>query len=230
MVADEEAKAVRAVAETAGKAIDAGREFGGFISMYIRGTLEQGLGIFEDKLRYMRWERQQRLMQRAQDFLNEIGLQTPTRPVPMKIAIPIFQGASLEENDKLQDRWAKLLVNAADEKSGINVTRLYISALEHLNPYEAKLLDKIYSVPEGKIPKGMWTKKLPEEIIYEAPEGEEMKPHEELELALANLDQLGLITGHMTWGGTQILACVSHTVLGRSFINACKLRTERLAT
>ena len=76
----------------------------------------------------------------------------------------------------------------------------------------------------------MWTKKLPEEIIYEAPEGEDMKPNEKLEFALASLDQLGLITGHMTWDGAQMFACVSQTVLGRSFVNACKLRSEEHAT
>lgn len=240
MLSDEEAKAAKAVAETAGKAVDGAREFGGFISKYIKESLEQGVGIFADKLRYMRWERQHRLMQRADYFLKELGIEAPTRPVAMKIAIPLFQGASLEEDNELQDRWAKLLVNAADEKSGVNVARIYITILEHLSPYEALLLDKIYSVPKEQIPDGMWTMKLPNEIIYEAPEGEGMKQHEiiyqapeaheELEIALANLDQLGLITGYMTWDRTQMLRCISQTVLGHSFVNACKLRSEKEAT
>ena len=230
MVSEEEAKATRTVAETAGKAIDASREFGSFISKYTGGSLEQGLGIFEDKLRYMRWERQVRLMQRAQDFLSEIGIDGPTRQVPMKIAIPLFQGASLEEDDELQDRWATLLVNAADERSEVNVARIYISILEHLSAYEALLLDRIYSVPEKKIPQGIWTKKLPHEIIYKEPEGEDMKPHKELELALATLDQLRLITGNLTWSGMQLFERINQTVLGRSFVNACKLRSEKKAT
>ena len=52
----ESAKAVQEVAITAGKAIDVTQKFGGFISQYIAGTLEQSMGIFEDKLKYMRWE------------------------------------------------------------------------------------------------------------------------------------------------------------------------------
>src|SRR2546422_2456255 len=113
MHSDEDSKAVRAVAEATGKVVDAAREFGGFIGKYIGGPLEQGVGIFEDKLRYMRWERQQRLMAQAGKYLAANGMSAPTRKIPMKVAIPLLQGASIEDDDDFQDRWAKLLVNAA---------------------------------------------------------------------------------------------------------------------
>ncbi len=143
MVLDEEAKATQEIAKVAGKITDAARETGGFIARYIGGSLEQGIGIFEDKLKYMRWERQVRLMQRADEFLRERGLEGPTRLVPMKIAIPLLQAASLEEDDDLQDIWARLLVNAADAGSGVEVKRAYISILEDFDPLEAKILQKI---------------------------------------------------------------------------------------
>lgn len=225
----ETAKATQEVAKTTGKAIGAAEKLGKFVSKYIAGPLEQGMGIVHDKLIYMRWERQQRYMVKAQEFLKELGLEEPSRPVPMQLAIPMLQGASLEESDEIQDRWAKLLVNAADAESGVTVTRNYITILEHLTPYEAKILDKIYSVPEEQVLKGVWTTNLPDELIFEAPEGVDMKPHRELELALANLNQLGVIDAHQSWGGTQMMACVSQTVLGRSFINACRLRNETKA-
>ncbi len=46
---EEESKAVQEVAKTTGKAIDAAREAGGFIARFIVGSLEQGMGIFEDR-------------------------------------------------------------------------------------------------------------------------------------------------------------------------------------
>ena len=101
----ETAKAIQEVAKTTNSAIDAGRQFGGFVARYIAGPLEEGLGIFHDKLKYMRWERQVRLMQRSEKFLREVGLLCLTRPVQLKIAIPQIQAASLEEDDELQDRW-----------------------------------------------------------------------------------------------------------------------------
>src|ERR1035437_6608574 len=144
---EEEAKAVQEVAKSTGKAIDAAREAGGFIAKFVSGPLEQGIGIFEDRLRYMRWERQIRLMQRAQEFLRLVGLAAPTRPVPLKLLIPIMQGASLEEDDDLQDRWAALLVNAANASYPGEVRRSYATILEQLTPLDAKILDVLYSVP-----------------------------------------------------------------------------------
>lgn len=64
----ETAKATQEVAKTTSKALVTAEKLGGFISKYIGGPLEQAVGIFEDKLKYIRWERQQRLFKRAQEF------------------------------------------------------------------------------------------------------------------------------------------------------------------
>lgn len=144
---NEEAKAAEAIAKATGKAIDAARDAGGFIAKYIAGPLEQGMGIFEDRLRYMRWERHVRLIRRAEDYLRQAGLTSPTRPLPLKLAIPLLQGATLEDDDSLQDRWAQLLVNAANADSGLTVDRSFVNILEQLSPIEGQILDTIYALP-----------------------------------------------------------------------------------
>ena len=143
----EESKAIQEVAKASGKAVDAAREAGGFIAKFIAGPMEQGVGIFEDRLKYMRWERQVRLMARAEEFMRLSGLKAPTRPVPMKIAIPIMQGATLEEDDSLQDCWAALLVNAGNASFLAEIRRSYASILEQLTPLDARILDVLYSLP-----------------------------------------------------------------------------------
>ena len=65
------------------------------------------MGLFEDRLMYARWERQMRLMSRAEEFLKKSGLFAPTRAVPLKLAVPLLQAVILEDNDELQDRWAE---------------------------------------------------------------------------------------------------------------------------
>ena len=75
---EETAKAAQEIAKTASKAIEAGEKLGEFISKYIGGPIEQGMGIFEDKLKYMRWERQVRFMQCATELLKSLGLSKPT--------------------------------------------------------------------------------------------------------------------------------------------------------
>ena len=136
---NDESKAVEEVAKATGKAIDATREFGGFIAKYAGHSLEQAMGLVEDKFRYMRWERQVRLVERAAAFLKERGLPAPSRTVPLQVMIPLIQAGSIEEDDWMQDRWAALLVNAADASIDTEVRRAFVSILEGLSAFEAHL-------------------------------------------------------------------------------------------
>lgn len=218
---------VKEVAITTGKVIDASRVFGGFIAEFIRGSLEQGMGIFEDKLRYMRWERQMRLMQKAKAFMGAIGMTHPTKELPMKFAIPLFSSASLEDDDYLQDRWASLLVNAANADSGIDQKRAYIDILESIEPLEAKILEKIYSLPFTDIQhNGVFTHALPDAISIGDEESMEkdIQPNYEVAKALGNLARLGCIRFKTTWGGGEVYSWVTPTILGDAFVRACTLK------
>lgn len=217
----DESKAIEEVAKTTGKAIDASRELGGFLSKYVGGSLEHAMGIVEDKLKYLRWERQIRLTERANTLLAERGLAQPSRKVPLQVAIPLIQAASLEEDDWLQDQWAALLVNAADAASHVEVRRAFISILEDLTPLDALLLKKIYSltgVPD--VEADIWTTHLPDYITEQKPDKENLRPPSHVEISLGNLARLGLITTAMAWGGFAIFSCVHRTVLGREFLGA----------
>jgi Abortive infection alpha len=216
-------KTVREVAETAGKAIDAAREAGGFIAKFIGGPLEQGMGIFEDRLKYTRWERQQRLMQRAQEFMRRAGIDGPTRPVPLKLVIPILQGATLEEDDALQDRWAMLLVNAANAKFAGEVRRSYTSILEQLTPLDAHILDVVYALPfDESQHQGVVTKDLPNDVsIADVTAIDFPLPAEEVVISLSNLARLGCLRPAMTWGGGEIFWKINPTIAGKAFVQAC---------
>jgi hypothetical protein len=187
------------------------------------------MGIVEDKLKYLRWERQIRLTERANEFLAERGLSQPTRKVLLQVAIPLIQGGSLEEDDSLQDRWAALLVNAADVSSGTEVRRAFISILEDLIPLDALLLEKIYEatlVPDDETE--IWTTFLPSHVTEKKPEQENLRPPSHVEVSLGNLARLGLITTGMAWGGFAIYKCVHRTVLGREFLKAITRRKTNL--
>jgi Abortive infection alpha len=226
----ESAKATQEVAKTTGKAIDAAREFGGFISRYISGSLEQGMGIFEDKLKYMRWERQMRLMRRASAYMASIGVDTPTKPIPLKLAVPLLEAASLEDDDYLQDLWAKLLVNSSIEGSPIDLNRSYIDILERLSHLEAKILSVIYAQPEIKVRnRSILTGNLPDSVEVEDENSKEepMQPSEEVIFALANLERLGCISLPTSWGGGQIFSTIYPAVLGRKLVEACTLKSKQ---
>jgi len=226
---EESAKAAQEIAKTTGSAIGAIENFGQFIARFINGPLEQGVGIVEDKLKYMRWERQVRLMQRAEELMHEIGLEAPSRPVPMKFAVPLLQAASLEENDSLQDRWATLLVNAANASSEVELKRVYIDILERISAVEARILETVYSIPYEQMQHAaVLTKDLPEQAFI-VPDDSTLaheEPSNEIVLALANLDRLGCLSVSHSLGGGELFSSVNPTLLSKKFVEACTLQRK----
>ena len=221
----ESAKAVQETAKATGKAIDASRDLGAFVARFIGGPLEQASLIVEDKLRYMRWERQVRFMGRAQELLEDVGLSEPTRAVPMKVAIPLLQAASLEEDDDLQDIWARLLVNAANADSGVDVHRMFITILEDFGQLEAVLLQAVYGAPAEIAEEGIPTARLPTSYI-DLPAGSEPElPSESVQLAIWNLIRLGCLASVQLWDGPTI-GKVNITTLGTRLIEACTLKSR----
>ncbi len=222
----ETAKATQEVAKTVGKAIDTSEKFGGFIAKYIASSMEQAMGIFEDKLKYMRWERQIRLIDKVDELMKSRGSEKPSRPLPLKLAIPLFEAASLEDNDYLQDLWISLLVNVSEADSKIELQRSYIDILERLTPLEAQILEKLYSLSfEETQHSGIITGNLPTEVaVFNENEDKNLlEPSPEIKLALANLIKLGCVSAKKTFGGGEIFVYVNPTYLGMKFIEACTI-------
>ncbi len=222
----EGAKALQEVAKATGKGIDAAREAGGFIAKYVHGPLEQAMGIWTDKLKYIRWERQVTLMQLARVKLSELGLAEPTHALPLKIAIPILQEGSMEEDDYLQDRWANLLVNAS---SGLEVRATYISMLRDMTSLDVQILALIYAHPEVE---GRNLVVLVDDLPANArllEPGEEVEHGyptlpQEVKLSVENLVRLGCIEAVRGFAGSIHYRYMTSTVLGRGFVNACTLK------
>lgn len=231
----EVSKAAKEVAKATTKALGTAEKFGGFVSRYIGGPLEQAMGIFNDKLKYIRWERQERLFIRAQEFLKQEGIERPNNPVPLKYAVPLLEAASMEENDELQDLWAKLLINFSVVGSQIEASRTYIDILERISPIEAEIIKVVYSNPyESMKHKGVGTQKLPQvaEVWPEKKdkavrEAMKIEPLDEVKLALANLDRLGVLSVGRSMGGGQLFGTINPTLLGKSFFEACTLPSEK---
>ncbi|MCY4641507.1 MAG: Abi-alpha family protein [Gammaproteobacteria bacterium] len=220
----ESSKAIQEMAKTGGKVVGLVRDFGKFIAKYIDGPVEQGVGIFEDKLHYMRFERQVRYMERVNQLMASLGKDVPTKAIPLKLAVPLFQAASLEDDDYLQDMWARLLVNASISERGMELRRAHIDILERLSHLEVLILEKIYSLPADKI-KGssIITGQLPDAVSVEGKDQEKLvSPNEEVTMALANLDRLGCIKLPTTWDGAEIFTSVCPTVMGESLVKACQ--------
>lgn len=246
----EASKAAQEIAKATGQGLEMVKEFGMFVSRFIDSPLEHGFGIIKDKLKFMRWELQIRLMKKANHLIAERGSRMRFRPVPLNVAIPIFEAASLEEDDYLQGLWARLLVNAADAESGIEVKRGLVSILQDFSQMEARLLQKIHDAPpmnsnvstkevpgpldvDGRmIARPMngdvLTKGLPNEYLEPGEEKEDPGlPPEPVQIGLWNLMRLGCIDSAGTWDSLTGIKRVKITALGEVLVNACSASPEK---
>lgn len=106
----------------------------GSASFEIDGMLGQQFNLW----RLKRWIR---VASRAQRLLEDAGL--TAEQVPFKTSVPLAEGASLEEDESLVDRWAALLANAAGKVTEVPAS--FAQALAQLEPESARLLDHLYA-------------------------------------------------------------------------------------
>lgn len=140
----ESAKAVQESAKTVRAGIEATQQLGKFVSRITTEPLETVMGILNDKLQFMRWERKLRLAERGREILTERGIEGPLRPIPYKLALPIVENASLEDNDELQDLWANLLTSAVDPEFEGVIRSAYIDIIRQLEVVDVHLLNVVY--------------------------------------------------------------------------------------
>jgi len=235
---EETAKATQEVAKTVSNALDKSEKFGGFITKYFGTTLEQSVEIFNDKLKYRRWENQINLMLKAEAKLKKLNLEKPPKELTLKLGLPLLEAASLEDDDYLQNLWANLLVNCTADFS---LERSYISILEQLSPLEARILVEIYSnfTFEVNTAYAIDTLCLPYAIKIEQitktngsniilvdtiknTDKNKIVNNYDVYLALINLSRLNCIEGTATHGAGTYFGRVNPTYLGVKLYEAVK--------
>ena len=137
------AVAVQEVAKTADHAIGATEKVGGFLAQVLGEPIREGVGILTDALRFKRWTRQVRFVDESKRVMKNRGINV-TATVSPKLALPIFENATTEEDDSLQDIWARLLATALDPKTTGGVRIAYVDIARQMEPIDAKILHEIY--------------------------------------------------------------------------------------
>ena len=125
--------------------------------------------------------------------------------------------------------WARLLVNASVSKQGVELRRAYIDILERLSPFEAQILERIYSLSEEELQRnGVITGYLPKaaQVEKEGDTEQHIEPNKDVTMALANLSRLGCIALPTAWNGGEIFSIVYPTVMGRGLIDACTINKK----
>jgi hypothetical protein len=220
------AKATEASANASKEAIEAGRDLGRFIS----GPAGEIVGMLWDHLRVLRLERQIRLLERVRNFLAEREMDGPNRMIALKTGLPLLDNATLEEDDDLQDVWARLLVNGGDANSGIEIRRAFVSVLAEMTALDVRNLAAIEQVSPAELSGatlGVWTSQLPDvamPISRREAGVYNQSPTSEVLTSLSNLERLGCIYSGDQFermNGSSPLRAVGLTPFGRAFVQAC---------
>ncbi|WP_415879467.1 Abi-alpha family protein [Methylomonas sp. TEB] len=219
---EEKAKAIQEIAKATHQGLNTLEKAGGYLATLIGGSLEQAIGIFEDKLKYSRWERNIRLLDKAHEFLSNRSISCPSRPVPLKILIPLLEAGSIEDDDEIQDIYAQILANSADKSFKLTIKRTYIDVLQNLSCLEIDILRKLYSFNfEDTWTVGVWTTNFPSLELTQPSKCENLRPPKDVEIALANMYRLGLINREGTYTGCEIYSLVKPTLFGKEFVEIC---------
>ena len=94
-----------------------------FIQKVITPPLEEVGLILSDSIKLWRFKNQVNIVTKAEAYLKEKGIKT--KKISLKILAPLLEGAAMEEEESLQDKWAALLANTVSENSQINTNLFF---------------------------------------------------------------------------------------------------------
>ena len=197
-------KQAKDIAEAANVSVDAVAKLGTFVDNTFGGAIKNGLGLIGDKLAYFRLERAIELQDKVEKRLKQKGINAK-KYVPVSFGLPIFEKATVEEDDNMQQLWANLLTNAMDPNYKGQITRNFTSILSDIEPIDAKILNVIVD-EYVKLPPDTKAKTL---FVLDKLQANLDLPRDDVENSVRNLMRLGLFKPGTVEGG---MSFGEHTV------------------
>jgi hypothetical protein len=215
------ADATKAVAEAGGKATEAASGFG----RIIKGPVEDLIGILHDRIKFSRAERLLALQDKAEAIMRQRRQGAPTRDLPMNFAIPLLTHAMLEDDEYLQETWARMLVNAGDAATPMELRTAYVEILSGMSAFDVKILaamvEATSTIPPGQ-PRAVLTPNLPYTTKpFPGHFTTEPDLSHELGVSLANLSRLGCAMPGGGMDGSVLFDVMTVTDLGIALYKAC---------
>ena len=143
----EVAKAGQEQQKTFQLGLDLVRRAGTFLGG-VFGPASQELGhLFSDQMKFWRFKNAVSILEKAQAITDKRSL----KPEQIKAlgfgeGLLLLEAASLEEDESVQDMWARLMSNAVDPNYATQPEKMYIDILKSLSGREAILLDLLATI------------------------------------------------------------------------------------
>jgi hypothetical protein len=189
-------KQAKDLAEAANISVDAVAKLGTFVDNTFGNAIKNGLGLIGDKLAYYRLERAIDLQHKVEEKLKAKGVNAK-KYVPVSFGLPIFEKATVEEDNNVQQLWANLLANSMDPNYSSKITRNFVSILADVEAIDARILNMVVREFEAMQP-DQRAKSLFVLTKLQANLGISL---EECENSVRNLMRLGLLKARTVQGG-----------------------------
>ena len=120
--------------ESTQRALEAAKPF---LEKIVNPPLDEIGLLVQDRVRLWRFNQQLKIVTRAKELAEKHNIKL--KEVPLKILAPLLEGASLEEDLDLQEMWANLLVNYADNEQQLT-SSIFPNMLSQLSTREVRVL------------------------------------------------------------------------------------------
>jgi hypothetical protein len=119
------------------------RDSGSYVADILGDLPKDLLGwLIGDRVRARRIEKATILWEKTKERLRDWRVQEP-EPPSFKFAIPILEAAVDEENEELQDLWARLLAAAMDPTRRDEMRQSFVETVKQMDPMDALVLEAI---------------------------------------------------------------------------------------
>lgn len=197
-----------------------------FLKRLLKPSVDQIGELLGDRIKYWRFKNNVKVVQKAQEYVRQKGLKV--HEVETKTLIKLLEFSSLEEDETMQDRWARLLAETATSKSGFSAHLTFVEILDQISPQEATVLENLFRAlcADGFIQTGP-TYTFSSEYAPKYNVGNTVDLHvHEADILFDNLDRLKLIEydpTKSTFDRKEYIdkRRVTLTPLGIAFLEAC---------
>ena len=131
------------------KGLDISEKVAGFFAQVFKEPITELAGMLTDRLKFARWKRLVDMEDQVNEILKARGL-SDTRSVPPKLALPLLQEASLEDDADLQQLWNRLLANAMDPSFSDDIRVGFVDMIKGLTARDAQILNSLYQALKGE--------------------------------------------------------------------------------
>lgn len=112
----------------------------GFLQKLINPPIEELGLLVSDNIRLWRFKNQIRILEKSKKIVEKKNINI--QQIPLKILVPLLDGASLEEDDDLRDNWSALIANSANNDKDI-CNPIFSDILKQLSSNEARCINKM---------------------------------------------------------------------------------------